>query len=205
MKYFMQYKNLIKFKVILLKYLYLIMLTCTTTHLDSSLDDIKYVLNPTFSPKHISLLDTCDKRSRAIDGTLYLPGIVGLNNIKANDYCNVILQALSNVTPLRDYFLDERNYAKVKRPPGDSVFLLVQRFGELMRKLWNPRNFKAHVSPHEMLQAVVLWSGKKFQFTEQGKWESQPRILLHCTIVLQYNNNNNIFVRYRNFFDNFLP
>jgi len=162
-----------------------------TTYLDSSLDDIKYVLNPTFSPKHISLLDTCDKRSRAIDGTLYLPGIVGLNNIKANDYCNVILQALSNVTPLRDYFLDERNYAKVKRPPGDSVFLLVQRFGELMRKLWNPRNFKAHVSPHEMLQAVVLWSGKKFQFTEQGKWESQPWILLHCTTVLLYNNNNN--------------
>ncbi|XP_060876822.1 ubiquitin carboxyl-terminal hydrolase 39-like isoform X3 [Metopolophium dirhodum] len=135
---------------------------------DSSLDDIKYVLNPTFAPKHVGQLDTCDKRSRAIDGTLYLPGIVGLNNIKANDYCNVILQALSNVTPLRDYFLDERNYAKVKRPPGDSVFLLVQRFGELMRKLWNPRNFKAHVSPHEMLQAVVLWSGKKFQFTEQG-------------------------------------
>jgi hypothetical protein len=23
---------------------------------------------------------------------MYLPGIVGLNNIKANDYCNVILQ-----------------------------------------------------------------------------------------------------------------
>lgn len=37
-----------------------------------------------------------------------------------------------------------------------------------MRKLWNPRNFKAHVSPHEMLQAVVLWSKKKFQFIEQG-------------------------------------
>lgn len=41
-----------------------------------------------------------------------------------------------------------------------------------MRKLWNPRNFKAHVSPHEMLQAVVLWSKKKFQFTEQGKFFS---------------------------------
>lgn len=37
-----------------------------------------------------------------------------------------------------------------------------------MRKLWNPRNFKIHVSPHEMLQAVVLWSKKKFQFTQQG-------------------------------------
>lgn len=37
-----------------------------------------------------------------------------------------------------------------------------------MRKLWNPRNFKTHVSPHEMLQAVVLWSHKRFQFTSQG-------------------------------------
>lgn len=77
-------------------------------------------------------------------------------------------QALSHVTPLRNYFLREQNYSRVKRPPGDSRYLLVQRFGELMRKMWNPRNFKAHVSPHEMLQAVVLWSGKKFQFTEQG-------------------------------------
>lgn len=52
------------------------------------------------------------------------------------------------------------------------MFLLVQRFGELMRKLWNPRNFKAHVSPHEMLQAVVLCSKKNFQITKQGElWE----------------------------------
>ena len=41
------------------------------------------------------------------------------------------------------------------------------RFGELIRKLWNVKNFKAHVSPHEMLQAVVLCSKKKFQITEQ--------------------------------------
>ncbi|XP_015191822.1 PREDICTED: U4/U6.U5 tri-snRNP-associated protein 2 [Polistes dominula] len=135
---------------------------------DSSLDDIKYVLNPTFDKAQIALLDKSDKLSRAIDGSMYSPGIVGMNNIKANDYCNVILQALSHVTPLRDFFLRETNYAHVKRPPGDSSYLLVQRFGELMRKLWNPRNFKAHVSPHEMLQAVVLWSKKRFQFTEQG-------------------------------------
>ena len=47
--------------------------------------------------------------------------------------------------------------------------ILTQRFGELIRKLWNPRNFKAHVSPHEMLQAVVLCSRKRFQITQQGK------------------------------------
>jgi hypothetical protein len=77
-------------------------------------------------------------------------------------------QALSHVPPLRNYFLREQNYAAIKRPPGDQMFLLVQRFGELIRKLWNPRNFKAHVSPHEMLQAVVRCSKKKFQITEQG-------------------------------------
>ena len=32
------------------------------------------------------------------------------------------------------------------------VFTPVQRLGELFRKLWNQRSFKAHVSPHEMLQ-----------------------------------------------------
>jgi hypothetical protein len=59
---------------------------------DSSLDDIKYVLNPTFDKELIKNLDLSSKLSRAIDGTMYLPGIVGLNNIKENDYCNVVLQ-----------------------------------------------------------------------------------------------------------------
>ncbi|XP_060067142.1 U4/U6.U5 tri-snRNP-associated protein 2-like [Ylistrum balloti] len=136
--------------------------------IDSSLEDIIYVLNPTFTIDHIKKLDFTNKLSRAYDGTTYNPGIVGLNNIKANDYCNVILQALSHVSPLRNYFLQEQNYKKIKRPPGDQMFLIVQRFGELIRKLWNPRNFKAHVSPHEMLQSVVLCSKKKFQITEQG-------------------------------------
>ncbi|XP_038113114.1 U4/U6.U5 tri-snRNP-associated protein 2 [Culex quinquefasciatus] len=137
--------------------------------IDSSLDDIKYVLNPVFSQRDIRNLDKEDqKMSRTVDGTIYAPGIVGMNNIKANDYCNVILQSLSHVKPIRDFFLIEKNYANTKRPPGDTAFTLVQRFGELLRKLWNPRNFKAHVSPHEMLQAVVLWSSKKFQITEQG-------------------------------------
>jgi U4/U6.U5 tri-snRNP-associated protein 2 len=65
---------------------------CLLVVSDSSLDDIKYVLNPTFTSEQIGSMESSDKLSRAIDGTMYLPGIVGLNNIKANDYCNVILQ-----------------------------------------------------------------------------------------------------------------
>ena len=73
-----------------------------------------------------------------------------------------------NVGPLRDYFLQEDNYADIRVAPGDIMINLVKRFGELVRKLWNPRNFKAHVSPHEMLQAVVKCSKKRFQITNQG-------------------------------------
>eukprot|EP00111_Clytia_hemisphaerica_P019271 TCONS_00056889-protein len=72
------------------------------------------------------------------------------------------------IPPIRNYFLRDENYQDTKRPPGDTLFPLVLRFGELVRKIWNPFNFKSHVSPHEMLQAVVSCSRKKFQFTEQG-------------------------------------
>ena len=136
--------------------------------IDPSLSDIIYVLDPTYTPEMIQKLESSGKEVRAFCGSMYLPGIVGLNNIKANDYCNVILQSLSHVSPIRRYFLNADNYKDVKRPPGDLNFLLVQRFGELIRKLWNPKNFKAHVSPHEMLQSVVLCSKKQFQITEQG-------------------------------------
>ncbi|NXK90604.1 SNUT2 protein, partial [Formicarius rufipectus] len=123
--------------------------------IDSSLEDITYVLKPTFTAQHIAHLDKQAKLSRAYDGTTYLPGIVGLNNIKANDYANAVLQALSNVPPLRNFFLEEQNYVHIQRPPGDIMFLLVQRFGELMRKLWNPRNFKAHVSEQGLGSALA--------------------------------------------------
>lgn len=52
----------------------------------------QYVLKPTFARPHISGLDKQGKLYRAYDSTTYLPGIVGLNNIKANDYANVVLQ-----------------------------------------------------------------------------------------------------------------
>ena len=136
--------------------------------IDSSLGDILFVLKPTFTKESIKALETSTKHSRAYDGTTYRPGVFGLNNIKANDYCNVILQALSHIPPIRNYFLFEENYSKIQRPPGDILPLLTQRFGELLRKLWNDRVFKAHVSPHEMLQAVVYCSKKKFQITKQG-------------------------------------
>ncbi|KAF1766936.1 hypothetical protein GCK72_006894 [Caenorhabditis remanei] len=135
---------------------------------DPSLEDIKYVLKPTYTKEMIASIDKQARMVRAYDDSTYFPGVVGLNNIKANDYCNVILHALSAVRPLRNWFLKESNYLAIKRPPGDKLTLLPQRFGELIRKLWNPRALRTHVSPHEMLQAVVVCSNKKYQFIKQN-------------------------------------
>ncbi|KAF1742569.1 hypothetical protein MXB_538, partial [Myxobolus squamalis] len=100
--------------------------------------------------------------SRAIDGGMYYPGAVGMNNIRETDYINVVLQAILFVKPIRNFFLREKNYLCSTVPPGDLLFTLAVRFGELTRKIWNPKNFKAHVSPHEMIQAIVKVSKKKF-------------------------------------------
>ena len=43
---------------------------------------MQYVLKPVFSEAEVSRLDTSGKVSIALDGTKYVPGIVGLNNIK---------------------------------------------------------------------------------------------------------------------------
>ena len=59
---------------------------------------------------------------------IYLLGIVGLNNIKANDYMNVVLHALAHVGPFRDYLLSDDNYNKIKPLPGDQTITLGQPF-----------------------------------------------------------------------------
>ncbi|KAL0640897.1 Ubiquitin carboxyl-terminal hydrolase 10 [Maublancomyces gigas] len=88
-----------------------------------------------------------------------MPGFVGLNNIKQNDYLNVVVHALAHVAPLRNYFMLEN---LSQRPE------LAQRFSILARKLWNPHAFKSHVSPHELLQEISLRSSKRFTLTNQS-------------------------------------
>eukprot|EP00891_Asterochloris_glomerata_P004580 jgi/Astpho2/4580/e_gw1.00067.144.1_t len=128
---------------------------------DRSLDVIRHVLNPLFKPEEIAKLDSDVTWARALDGSDYMPGLVGLNNMKNNDYANTVVQILARVTPIRDFFLMPSNYA-------DCRSLLVQHFGELLRKVWNPRNFKGQVSPHEFMQAVMAASNKRFTIEKQS-------------------------------------
>ncbi|XP_060215387.1 uncharacterized protein LOC132642138 [Lycium barbarum] len=129
---------------------------------DPSLDDIRLVLNPRFMLEQVKQLDKNRQWSRALDGSDYLPGTVGLNNIKEKtDFVNVAIQSLMRVTPLRNFFLIPENYQHTRSP-------LVHRFGELTRKIWHARNFKGQVNPHLFLEAVIESSEKRFLIDMQS-------------------------------------
>ncbi|OAL53300.1 U4/U6.U5 tri-snRNP-associated protein 2 [Pyrenochaeta sp. DS3sAY3a] len=127
--------------------------------MSKSLDDLKFVVDPRLSKTEVAKLDKEPKVSWDLSNREYIPGFVGMNNIKANDYFNVVIQALSHVVPLRNYFMLEDLSARPQ---------LAQRFSTLVRKIWNPRAFKTHVSPHELLQEIALRSSKRFSLTEQS-------------------------------------
>jgi U4/U6.U5 tri-snRNP-associated protein 2 len=125
-----------------------------------SLDDIKYVVDPKYSQDEVKLLDKDPKESTDLANKRYRPGFIGMNNIKANDYLNVVVQALAHVSPLRDFFLLHQFPLTAAQLPT--------RFSTLVRKLWNSRAFRSHVSPHELLQEIALRSSKRFTLTEQS-------------------------------------
>ncbi|CBF77479.1 mRNA splicing protein SAD1 [Aspergillus nidulans FGSC A4] len=128
---------------------------------NKSLDDIKYVVDPYYTKDEVAKLDKVVTDAFDLSGRRYRPGFVGMNNIKANDYLNVVAQALAHVLPIRNYFL-------LHEFPQPGTPQLVLRFGTLVRKLWNPKAFRSHVSPHELLQEVALRSSKRFTLTQQS-------------------------------------
>jgi U4/U6.U5 tri-snRNP-associated protein 2 len=130
---------------------------------DPSLEDIAFVLSPSFSPSDVASLNIPAhllKPSYDLSSKPYIPGYIGLNNIKRNDHMNVIIHSLLHVPPLRDFLLLSRFDGKQPE--------LVKRFAALAKKLWNPRLFKSQVSPHEFLQEVGRASGGKFRLETQG-------------------------------------
>ncbi|TBU50046.1 spindle pole body protein [Dichomitus squalens] len=130
---------------------------------DPSLDDISFVLAPKFTLASVSTLSTPEhlrKPSYDLSNKPYIPGYIGLNNIKRNDYMNVVIHSLLHVTTLRDHLL--LSNFRGKEPE------LLKRFAGLAKKMWNPRLFKSQVSPHEFLQEVNRASAGKFSLEKQG-------------------------------------
>ena len=78
-----------------------------------------------------------------------------------------MLQSFLRVKKLRGFYLlyeEPDNFTDDQK----SRLLLTQSMSQLFRKIWNPINFKNHVSPHELVQAVTLKSKKMFSIGKQG-------------------------------------
>jgi U4/U6.U5 tri-snRNP-associated protein 2 len=121
------------------------------------------VLSPKFTPAAVKALSSPEhltKPSYDLSSKPYLPGYVGLNNIKKNDHMNVVIHTLLHIPPLRDNLLLSNYHGKEPE--------LLKRFATLAKKIWNPQLFKSQVSPHEFLQEVNRASAGKFSLEQQG-------------------------------------
>ena len=96
--------------------------------IDSSLDDIKYNLFPRFTAPEVRSLAGNTALAKDIFGASYLPGFVGMNNLKHTDFVNVVIQSLAHVDALRDFFLQPANYASSKSQ-------VVHKFAQVMAKV----------------------------------------------------------------------
>lgn len=130
---------------------------------DPSLQDIKGLLQPRYTSEQLSKLSQAIMPATDLQKQSYTPGFVGLNNISQTSFMNAVLQLLLHINPLRDYFIQQSQSGAF-----DGRSELVQRLGMLYRKFWNPRLFKAQVSPHEFLQEVTQASGRQFRTTQAG-------------------------------------
>lgn len=120
--------------------------------------DVIDYYNPRYTPRDIDLLPriSFDLHKK------YLVGYVGLNNIKKNDYANVVVQILAHIEPVRNYYLLET--------PTNPLNV---HLGLLIRKMWSPHLFKSHIAPHEFMNSVTEESKKRFTL-EKG----HPKLFL---------------------------
>ncbi|SBT82334.1 U4/U6.U5 tri-snRNP-associated protein 2, putative [Plasmodium ovale] len=123
---------------------------------DASLNDIKYFLKPVYKRDEVEYLCHNLILGKSLDGADFFPGCVGLNNLKHTDYCNVIIQLLCCIIPIRNVLLLFENKQNIAKN-------LIIVLSELIKKIYNPKNFKGVVSPHEFLQAVGIESKKSFK------------------------------------------
>lgn len=128
--------------------------------IDNSLQDIVYSNSPKFNYKTISNLNKFNTVCKDLDGNIYTPGLIGLNNLSATDYINVVLHLISHIKPLRNFFLQDNLFPFCKHK-------LITEFSLVLRKLWSSYNFKSTLSPQELIQTIILESKKKYNIFDR--------------------------------------
>ncbi|KAL7720506.1 Pre-mRNA-splicing factor SAD1 [Entamoeba marina] len=128
---------------------------------DSSFSDIQSALDPIYTQQQINSIDINEIQPVDKFNHTYIPGFIGINNLGQDDYINVIIQIISHIPAIRNIFLQGNNYITsiLKDSKHPEVVL---RLSEVIRKLWNPKTLKAHVSPYELISEITRASDRKF-------------------------------------------
>eukprot|EP00761_Pharyngomonas_kirbyi_P014679 gb/GECH01014709.1/.p1 GENE.gb/GECH01014709.1/~~gb/GECH01014709.1/.p1 ORF type:complete len:507 (+),score=110.36 gb/GECH01014709.1/:1-1521(+) len=137
--------------------------------IDPSLDDIRANLNPAYSQSSLAEIEHRTKKCVSLSGQGYIAGYVGLNNLKLTDGFNAVVHALNQVLPLRRFLVTASHNSA--NPLAHNFTQITGKiapaFAELLRKMWNTRSFKDHVSPHELIQTVSSASDKRFRIGQR--------------------------------------
>lgn len=67
-----------------------------------------------------------------------------MNNLGLTDFANSVFQMLNVITIFREHMLLTEDF-------HDS---LLEKMSLFYKKVWNNKNFKGVISPHELLQAI---------------------------------------------------
>lgn len=135
---------------------------------DSSLSDIKHELEPSFTPTMLATMRQAHHIKKDTRGEDYLPGFIGLTNLKQTDPVNVVLQILARVVPFQNFFLQARQ-GESNAVLQNCKSLLVHQFADVLRRIWNPRSFKSFVGPYQFVQALSTTSRGQFSVGKRAQ------------------------------------
>lgn len=141
----------------------------TSPKATNTLSAIREALSPEYIPQRVEELLQLPKTGFDLHHMRYTVGFIGLNNISANDYANVVIQALAHVAPIMKFYLSlsfEENKDLQEKVSRRST--LNAQFSMLLRKLWSDRLFRSHISPREILQLISSLSKKRFNIDVQS-------------------------------------
>lgn len=121
----------------------------------SSFKILKNILN-SFEPKYNEedLKNFCEK-SYSLNNERYYIGYVGLNQVYGFNCQNVVLQALSHIDPIKNFYLllpNDKNFY-------DSLVeksVLNNDFGLIVRKMWSKNLIRNQISPKVFLENISL-------------------------------------------------
>jgi len=123
---------------------------------DKSLDDVRKVLFPRFTSEEVASLEKEAMWSKALDGSEFLVGVVGLNRVENARGVNPIVQSLARVEKLRARFLLSSSSSSLPGGDGGSSNNNNENdtLQSLCQRIWNKHNFRGHTSPDAFVRKL---------------------------------------------------